>query len=105
MVNIQGGGSTAPTRNSPLTPCHTAGRDLSFLIASYLGNMVLVMASLFAVQRANMGVLGSFMCLCQFQTTRLVLNAVRLSRSRNSPLRSTETLKPWITEDLKVAAA
>lgn len=82
-----------------------AGRDLNFLITSYFGNMGLVMASLFMVQRAEMGVFGSFLCLCQFQITRLVLNAIRLTRSKNSPLRSTETLKSWITEDVKVAAA
>lgn len=80
-----------------------AGRDLTFLVVSYAGNMALTLASLYAVKRHGLGVVGSFLCLVQFQVTRLAVNGLQLGRGGASPLNRTEPLKSWITEDVKAA--
>lgn len=83
----------------------SAGRDLSFLVLSYVINMLLTLGSLFLVKQSGLGVVGSFLCLCQFQVVRLVVNGVQLTRGGNSPLNRREPLKSWITDDVKAAVA
>ena len=82
----------------------STGRDLKFLVTSYFINMALVVASLQYVKQQGLGVLGSFVCLFQFQITRFVLNLLRLVRSSNSPIKSTQPLTSWMTDDVKAAA-
>lgn len=68
-----------------------AGRDLNFLVRSYIGNLVLALTALALTQRAQLGILGVWWVLVQFQTTRLVWNTLRL-RNSSSPLRATQPL-------------
>ena len=72
---------------------------------SYICNMSLTICSLAVVRHYNLGVVGSFLCLCQFQGTRLLVNAVRLVKAGNSPLKRTQPLDSWMTGDVVHAAA
>lgn len=76
---------------------------MTFLVVSYAGNMALTLGSLYLVKQRGIGVVGSFLCLCQFQVTRLAINGLQLTRGGASPLNRTEPLKSWITEDVKAA--
>lgn len=71
-----------------------AGRDLWFLLWSYLANMVTVLGALAALKYGPWPLtgLGLWWCLLQFQLFRLVVNGVRLL-TRHSPLRSTQALQ------------
>lgn len=75
------------------------------MVTSYFVNMALVLASLQYVKHQGYGVIGSFLCLVQFQSVRFVLNVSRLVWSPKSPIKSVESLKPWITDEIKAAAA
>lgn len=78
---------------------------MTFLVVSYVANMALTVASLEVVKQHALGVVGSYLCLFQFQLTRLILNSFRLCLAGNSPLRSTTPLDSWLTEDMKASAA
>ena len=67
--------------------------------------MALVLGSLYVVKQNQWGVFGAFCALIQFQFFRLILNVYRLTQSNNSPMRTTQALKSWITDDVKAAAA
>ncbi len=70
------------------------GRDLLFLVWSYIANMLLVFAALWGLQAGplDFNALGIWWCLLQFQVVRLVMNGIRLL-TRRSPLRATEPLQ------------
>jgi len=69
-----------------------AGRDLMFLLYSYIANAVLVVASLKLAQ-AHLGtsIIAVWACILQFQAVRLLLNWWRLT-SRKSCLNAVEVL-------------
>ncbi len=69
-----------------------AGRDLGFLVRSYIGNLCLALCALALTQRASAGILGVWWVLIQFQATRLVWNSIRL-RTAASPLEATQPLR------------
>lgn len=71
-----------------------AGRDLSFLLWSYIANMIAVLGALAALHYGPWPLtgLGLWWCLLQFQLFRLLVNGVRLLTKR-SPLRSTQALQ------------
>ncbi|KAK9906444.1 hypothetical protein WJX75_001914 [Coccomyxa subellipsoidea] len=71
-----------------------AGRDLHFLLWSYVANMLTVLGALAALHYGPWPLtgLGLWWCLLQFQLFRLLVNGVRLLTHR-SPLRSTQSLQ------------
>ncbi len=70
-----------------------AGRDLGFLVRSYAVNATLVVIGLKVMQAmtGTSSVVYVWFGVLQFQTTRLVLNMLRLV-SRNSCLNAKEVL-------------
>ncbi len=71
-----------------------AGRDLNFLLWSYVANMATVLGALAALHHGPwpLNGLGLWWCLLQFQLFRLIVNGIRLLTQR-SPLRSTQALQ------------
>ena len=47
-----------------------AGRDMKYLVLSYIVNMCLVLGSLSLVRAWQLGVVGAFLCLNQFQASQ-----------------------------------
>ena len=70
------------------------GRDLLFLVWSYIANMLLVFGALWGLQAGPLpfDALAIWWCLLQFQVVRLIMNGIRLL-TRRSPLRATEPLQ------------
>jgi Na+-driven multidrug efflux pump len=69
-----------------------AGRDLSWLLASYARNAALCFVTLAVSQNAGWGLRGIWAVLIQFHATRLAQNAHRLYVSPASPLKRTDAL-------------
>lgn len=65
-----------------LTPdsvcAHLTGRDLLFLVLSYVVNCALTLVSLQRLLQAGFGLQGVWLCVLQFQSTRLVQNWIRI---------------------------
>ena len=74
-------------------PFMAAGRDLEFLMWSYIPNMLTVMGALYALKMGPWKLTGKglWWCLLQFQIFRLVVNGIRLLGKR-SPLRRASAL-------------
>lgn len=71
-----------------------AGRDLLFLVWSYVVNMLLVFAALHGLRNGPIAFtgVGVWWCLLQFQLVRLLMNGARLL-TKSSPLRATQPLQ------------
>ena len=70
-----------------------AGRDLEFLMWSYIPNMLLVLSALYGLKHGPWKLTGKglWWCLLQFQIFRLFANGIRLLGKR-SPLRASSAL-------------
>ena len=69
------------------------GRDLEFLMWSYIPNMLLVVGALYGLKHGPWKLTGRglWWCLLQFQVFRLIVNGFRLV-GKKSPLRASNSL-------------